>query len=381
MGHVETCLALNLCKNLFFKNPVFIGNTEDPQNSLEQSTYRPIWDVLNALKSHDDILSTGLDQLRTNLGRKHYKDKIKDIPKIIIDLPKTVDESFAESLKTALIEQTTASWNFWFGLLEDYVQNNGHTRVNQKFKTKDDFKLGFWVANQRWPKDQLNDEQISRLDAIGFVWNTFKNFWERGFSHLEKFVEKEGHARVPTKYVTDEGFNLGKWINKQRSREKNLSSEQISRLNKLGFDWDPRNTRWEKGFSHLEKYVQKEGHAKVPKSFVTDDEFRLGSWVNRLRQRRDLLNDEQICRLDAIGFVWNNLNNAWERGFSHLEKYVQKEGHAKVPFKYESEDEFRFGAWVNKQRSRKNRLTSEQISRLDEVGFYWKLRKTKNHLG
>ena len=62
--------------------------------------------------------------------------------------------------------------------------------------------------------------------------------------------------------------------------------------------------------------------------------------------------------------MWNVFKNAWERDFSHLEKFVEKEGHAKVPFKNETEDGFKLGAWVNKQRSRKNKLNPEQISRL-----------------
>ena len=32
-----------------------------------------------------------------------------------------------------LLEQTTASWEFWFGLLERYVAENGHARVPRPF--------------------------------------------------------------------------------------------------------------------------------------------------------------------------------------------------------------------------------------------------------
>jgi hypothetical protein len=39
MGHVETCPALNLCKNLFFKRPVFIGNTFSHMTAAGQKNF------------------------------------------------------------------------------------------------------------------------------------------------------------------------------------------------------------------------------------------------------------------------------------------------------------------------------------------------------
>lgn len=36
--------------------PVFIENGDDPQASIEASNFKPVWDVLIALKSHDDVL-------------------------------------------------------------------------------------------------------------------------------------------------------------------------------------------------------------------------------------------------------------------------------------------------------------------------------------
>ena len=61
--------------------------------------------------------------------------------------------------------------------------------------------------------------------------------WETGFSHLQKFVLKEGHARVPSKFKTEDGFKLGRWVITQRSNKAKLSQERESRLNDLVFEW------------------------------------------------------------------------------------------------------------------------------------------------
>ncbi len=48
--------------------PVFIEQTDNAEVALEASEFKPIWDVLEALKSHDERLSDELDQLRIELG-------------------------------------------------------------------------------------------------------------------------------------------------------------------------------------------------------------------------------------------------------------------------------------------------------------------------
>ncbi len=50
--------------------PVFIKAGEDAASTIEASNFKPIWEVLNALKAHDDVLADELDQIRTEMGRK-----------------------------------------------------------------------------------------------------------------------------------------------------------------------------------------------------------------------------------------------------------------------------------------------------------------------
>jgi predicted helicase len=98
--------------------PVFIEQTENAVEALQASEFKPIWDVLEALKSHDDRLSDELDQLRIELGAKRKRSVGSgDLTKIVFDLPTSVNENFAQSLRAHLVEQTTESWMFWYGLL------------------------------------------------------------------------------------------------------------------------------------------------------------------------------------------------------------------------------------------------------------------------
>ncbi len=114
--------------------PVFIEQTDDAEAALEASEFKPIWAVLEALKSHDDRLSNELDQLRIELGAKRKRSvTTRDLTKIFFDLPTSVNEDFAQALRTQLVIQTTESWMFWYGLLETFVKEHGHCRVVQTY--------------------------------------------------------------------------------------------------------------------------------------------------------------------------------------------------------------------------------------------------------
>ena len=49
---------------------MFIETGDDPEASIEASNFKPVWDVLKALRAHDEILADTLDQYRTNMAKK-----------------------------------------------------------------------------------------------------------------------------------------------------------------------------------------------------------------------------------------------------------------------------------------------------------------------
>jgi predicted helicase len=146
--------------------PVFVDTDEEPEVALDGSTFQPVWDVIKALRSHDDELGEQIDQLRRELGRSGQSIRLPD--KIVLDLPATVGVDFANAFDVRLVEQTSVTWEFWFGLLERYVGQHGHAAVPGSFDV-DGYRLGRWIIKQRhWRpprRPPTTTPGIARLDV------------------------------------------------------------------------------------------------------------------------------------------------------------------------------------------------------------------------
>jgi hypothetical protein len=251
--------------------------------------------------------------------------------------------------------------------LRAYADEFKHCFVPAQYKAPDGFKLGQWVANWRFRKDILSTEQIEILDALGFDWNPLGTAWEEGFEHLQAFVKEYKHCLVLQKYASSDSFKLGSWV--QAQRLSFVSPERKARLDALGFDWNPHETAWDKGFEHLQAYADEFKHCRVPTEYKSQDGYRLGGWALKQRQKLDNLSAESKARLDALGFDWDPIGTEWENGFEHLQAYADEFKHCLVPAQYKALDGYRLGQWVQVGRSQK--LSDDRKARLDALGFDW----------
>lgn len=356
--------------------PVFIAAGQNAKDTIKASNFKPIWDVLNAIKAHDDVLAAELDQIRTELGRKPGTGiGAGDLRKITIDLPATVDASFGSALRTYLVEQVTASWNFWFGLLEAFAEREGHCSPPQQYRTGDGFHVGRWVSEQRMARDRMSLERTLLLEELpGWTWDPISEKWEEGFRYLNEFVNRESHAKVPDDYRTTDGYRLGNWIGKQRTRKSNLTPERIERLEALpGWSWDALSDAWEDKFRCLKLFADQEGHTNVPGRYKTVEGFRLGRWTCNQRAIKDSLSFERKAKLQSLpGWSWDILSDQWDEGFHYLQEFAEREGHSTVVRSHKAADGYPIGVWVSTQRAKIETLSAVRRSRLEALpGWSW----------
>src|SRR5579884_786843 len=367
--------------------PVFIDTDEsNPDVILEDSAFKPVWDVLLALRSHDEDLAQQLDDLRRMLGRlpRGSRGSLRLPPKIkVVDIPDVCGGEFASAFKVRIIEQTTASWEFWFGLLEQFVQQNNHARVPKSY-VANGYRLGGWISNQRthYSKGTLDADRQRRLqDLTGWSWDVNVDLWEEGFNRLLDYIEENGHTRVPAKYRVN-GYPLGQWVAIQRSfgNRGALDPDRKRRLaNLTGWTWDIIGDLWEEGFSRLLDYIQQHGHSRVPAQYRVNG-YPLGQWatVQRSTYNKGALDPDKRSRLaDLPGWSWDAQDAKWEQGFRLLQEYVEHHGDARVPSSY-TIDGYQLGTWVMTQRRRKGELSSDRQRLLQDLaGWTWNTLEAK----
>lgn len=354
--------------------PVFIDADEDPEINLEESCFKPIWKVLNALRSHDDILAEELDNLRLELGRRTYKKPPK-LSKITIDLPTSIDSAFSETLRLKILENTSSSWLYYFGLLQNFKELHGHCNIPSTYEENP--TLGTWISFQRvqYKKGRLPEDRVQKLTDLGFVWDPLDNAWEEMFLTLCKFKEQKGHCNVPQLYPDNQ--KLGTWAAVQRRNfsKNTLTKEQISKLESIGFIWDPNNSAWEEMFEALCKFQEVTGHCMVPKEYPENP--KLGSWVAKQRSlfNKDQLQKDRIEKLENIGFSWHSKNDRWQKNLTRLDEFRKKTGHFNI-LKEHPED-LQFDSWIRTQRKfyREGSLSQERIDALEAIGFPWEYSK------
>jgi superfamily II DNA or RNA helicase len=350
--------------------PVFIEEGDSPEASIDASNFKPVWDILNALRAHDEILAETLDEYRASLARdrKNSKDQVD---KVIFDLPASVGVDFASALRTVLVEASTASWEFWFAKLQLYREVFGNCLVQTGYQTDDGLKLGLWAGNLRSRKERLSPTQLERLDSIGFAWNLTEHRWEDGFQRLQQYKSEHGDLLVPAKYCTPDGYKLGQFVNVQRTYKNEITDNRKDRLDSIHFIWDQIEYQWEIGFKSLVKYKENYGNCSAPQSFVDKDGFKLGIWLSSQRTGRRHLSSERQARLAAIGFIWDPIQSKWDEGYFELRLFKEENGNCMVPRHLITPNGYPLGNWVNNKRSKRKNLSLEQQEQLNNLGFVW----------
>lgn len=349
--------------------PVFIDTEADPEVALDDSVFKPVWEVIKALRAHDDDLAEQIDTLRREMGCRGGVPRLPD--KIHLNVPIHIGADFVRAFDTRLVEQTSAPWEFWFGLLQRYVNEQGTALVLQSHVTDDGYRLGTWVTTQRLlrSKGRLSSAREELLDALrGWSWNPKADQWEDGLLHLREYVDVHGTADIRDDHVCDDGYRLGKWVGKQRTKWATLPTDRQHQLQSLpGWTLDARSALWETSLTALSLYAAENGHASPPRGLLVDG-IDVESWVRRQRRTWDQLSEERRQRLQALpGWTLNMLDDKWDTGYRHLVECVESTGSAQVLQSHVTDDGYRLGKWVSVQRRTWDKLSEDRRQRLAQL--------------
>jgi predicted helicase len=356
--------------------PVFIEDGDNAVAKITASNFKPVWDVLRALRSHDEDFGERLDQLRTNMATGSGNTNEDWDDRVIFDLPITIDPTFSKAIKTVLVEAVTDSWEFWYGLLEIFYKREGHCIFPTQHK-EDGHNLGQWASNQRRLKTLMPIKRKKKLADIGFIWSLKDHKFQVIMNYLKHYKKQYSNTIVKKRYIAEDGFELGKELESFRSNFKNgyYTTEQRALVYELGYVLDQKEEGFRIGFNYAKEFILNNKYPLIAVSYVAKDGFELGRWASMKRGafKKETLPKDKISQLNSIGFVWDNEKEAFRIGALYFKEFITEFHHARVHNNYRHPDTYATGNWVALIRGKwkLNKLSKEQIKILDRLGFVW----------
>lgn len=284
------------------------------------------------------------------------------------------------------VTRNQMSFEEWFSLAENYYKEHGNLLVPLKYVTPTGEKLGIWIVNnrKRYADGLLSADRIRALNSIGMFWSIHEKNWQEMYTVLLEYQNTHGNLNVPSKYVTESGKPLGRWLINQRALylKGTLPEEHQEKLESIGIIWKSNETKWSFMYKLATEYKKEHGNLNIPQNYITSDGKTLGLWLQTQRNnyRDGKLKPERIKLLEDIGINWRiNKRHSWNEMFLLAKKYYEENGNLLIPRDYKAINGEPLGIWLSTQRDnyRNGTLSQERTIALESINVVWNFKVSK----
>ncbi|MFG3309706.1 Helicase associated domain protein [Streptomyces wuyuanensis] len=282
--------------------------------------------------------------------------------------------------------------------------------------TTPDFPLGRWVHQQRKAlrAGELDPHRKNLLDDAGMVWEPGDEAWETKLATLRSYHRATGHLAPRQDAAWGEGAGdreqlaIGQLLANLRrkdglGKDPERAAARAQQLAAIDPDWNcPWPLDWQRHHRVLADLVADEPDGVLPDIhpgvlFEGDD---IGRWLERQKNPGTWkqLSEEQQERLLKLGVQPaeaaspapevahatkspSKAQQAFQRGLTALTQWVEREGADRpVPrghgetITVNGETEpvtVKLAVWVSNTKTRRDKLTPEQLDALRELGIEW----------
>ncbi|GHF73959.1 helicase [Streptomyces mashuensis] len=231
--------------------PVFLKAGEEPEDMFTSGSYRPLVQVLQGLRAHDE-------------------EAVE-----LLAIPQEPQKRVIEPSR-------------WIGPAPE--EGEEESRVLLRFAApRDPVMIADWVSFN--------------------VIDTERQDWARGYAALRRYVRREEHARVPLSHQ-EGAYPLGRWVAEQRRAygAGQMPASRIARLEGLGMVWDPADAAFQENLAAARVYYEQHWTLCAPRNAVALDK-PVGQWLSNLRRPGAL--DKYPERAEALAAIDRDWNPAW----------------------------------------------------------------------
>lgn len=409
--------------------PVFLEPGEDPTDMVASASFKPLVAVLQGLRSHEERLVEQLASRALTSGKRKVHFQRDEDGQIVAESallhfssPRDA-ATIAAFLRTRVYRPESLVWLTGYQALLRWRAENEITGVyavpydvEVEVGVTKDFPLGRWVHQQRKAlrAGELEERRKTLLDApeAGMVWEPGEEAWEAKLAALRSYRRATGHLAPRQDAVWGEGeamVPVGQYMaNLRRKGVKNglgkdpeRAAVRAAQLTEIDPDWDcPWPLDWQRHYRVLADLVDADGVLPYIAPGVVFEGDDIGTW--RWRQQEPgtwaQLLPEQQERLTALGIKApaspspssaapratkgpSKAQQAFQRGLTALTQWVDREGADRPVPRGHSEEitvdgetepvTVKLGVWVSNTKTRRGKLTQDQLDALRELGIEW----------
>lgn len=282
---------------------------------------------------------------------------------------------------------------FW-RLYEDLARfhaEHGHVDVPSNYTTATGVPLGNRMR-KLWRRrgGDFTPKERHGLEALGAQGGP-EQIQHRLVAAVERFHTDHQHAQVPVEFVDQTSrARVRRWLDDVAAGFVMVKGDIRQRLRELGVDIMPyggpgapdgqgehrrHRAPEEELVERLQAYREQHGHADVPAEFVTQDGYRLGKKLVRLRHthRRGQLSARVVSMVEETGFVWDPKERLWLEFLEECDRYVAEHGDLKVPAKHVTPQGYSLGMRIMNYRyqGKRGALSESKRAELDKRGMWW----------
>ncbi|MFD8947586.1 Helicase associated domain protein [Streptomyces xanthophaeus] len=228
------------------------------------------------------------------------------------------------------------------------------------------------VFDRPFPADTI--AQAFRLRVLHPREASFR----RGLEAATAYELAHGHLDVPRLYDDENGFALGRWVNRARKAYAagTLKPAHVKALEQLGIIWNLQAQAVERGLLHARNWAARHGHLAVPTGQMAGD-FAFGRWltkrraVARTRAESGLEPDSTDLALAEIDPYWNPAwSITWQRLYYTARTYAEASITLDdLPADFITDDDEPLGEWVRAQSTDHSTLHPEQLQLVTGLGI------------
>ena len=230
---------------------------------------------------------------------------------------------------------------------------------------------------------KISDTVRQIQDIFSKIDNCLSLSWDDYYELAIEYYKEHGNLLVPAN-CSKNGMNLGYWITDQRKtmkgqgNRKDLTEEQIEKLESIGMVWDKFKEQWDETYAIAKAYyVENDSLEGLKDKKLNDKNIYLWLGDQIKSYNKGTLSEERTQLLEQIGVVWNKNEARWQEMYDLAKKYYEENGSLVLITDINLKNWIQVQRQAYKGKGTYTKLSKQQIEKLESIGIVWDVKEYK----